>query len=183
MLQERGAIVVAFDGINAGDEVAEVGEDGAILRRLALQPGDRAGPDHDCFDVELLGQLTLPLLAQVGRAEHGHPVGRPAIQQLARDQRRLDGLAHAHVVGDQQAHGRLPERHDQRHELVGPRPDRQMAQRAKRRRAVAQEQPRRFQQQPHRRMILDVLGRRQRELGRLDALVGGLVAPSGRPAA
>jgi hypothetical protein len=49
-------------------------------------------------------QFALPLLAQVGRAQHGHALDLAAVEQFACDQSALDGLADADVVGNQQAH-------------------------------------------------------------------------------
>ena len=107
-------------------------EDRDADRQVALQALDRAAQHQLGLDVELLGQLPLPLLGQVRRAEHGQPPDLAAVQQLAGDERRLDGLADADVVGDQQAHRVELERHHQRHELVGPRLDGDAAEAAER---------------------------------------------------
>ena len=54
------------------------------------------------------------------RAAQHRQAGRIALlQQLGRGQTRLDGLTDAHVVGDQQPDRVLPQRHQQRDELVG----------------------------------------------------------------
>ena len=71
-------------------------------------------------DVELVAQLA-PATARPVRAGRARP-GRLALalgEQLGGDQAGLDGLADADVVGDQQPDGVLPQRHQQRHELVG----------------------------------------------------------------
>jgi hypothetical protein len=68
----------------------------------------------------------------VRRADHGQTLHLAPVQQLARDEARLDGLADADVVGDQQSHGILAQRHQQRHQLVSPGLDPQMAEAAKR---------------------------------------------------
>ena len=70
-----------------------------------------------------VAQLALPLLGEVRRAEHGEALDLAAVEQLAGDQRGLDRLADADVVGDQQPHRVELERHQQRHELVGARLD------------------------------------------------------------
>ena len=54
------------------------------------------------------------------RAEHRDPADLAAVEQLAGNEARLDGLADAHVVGDEQAHRVELQGHHQRHELVGP---------------------------------------------------------------
>ena len=163
-LQERLAIGVTLDRVDAGNEVAIVGKDAPVGRRLAFEPRHRAGADDHGVDVKLLCQFALPLLAQIGRAQHGQPSRHAAVQQLTSNQPSLDGLAHAHVVGNQQPHGLLSQRHHQRHELVGAGPHRKMAKRTKGRGAVAQQQPRRFHDQAHCRQILYVVRRRQREV-------------------
>ena len=61
--------------------------------------------------------------ASAGRAQHGQPLGVALGEQLGGDQPGLDGLADADVVGDQQPHGVLAQRHHQRDELVGARLD------------------------------------------------------------
>jgi hypothetical protein len=74
-------------------------------RQVTLQPVGGVGADHDGVDVEALGELALPLLAQVGRAQHGHALDFAAVEQLACNQCAFDGLADTDVVGDQQPHG------------------------------------------------------------------------------
>jgi hypothetical protein len=56
----------------------------------------------------------------VGWAEHAEPPDDAAVEKLAGDHAGLDGLAHTHVVGDQQPHRVEAQGHDQRHELVWP---------------------------------------------------------------
>ena len=90
--------------------------------------------------MELVAQLGLPLLGQVRRAEHGQALDLAAVQQLAGDQAGFDGLADAHIVGDQQADRVELERHQQRHELVGPRLDANPGKRAERPGAGAEAQ-------------------------------------------
>lgn len=52
--------------------------------------------------MELLHQLPLPLFCQMRRAEDGQPPDFAAVEQLAGDDRRLDGLADADVIGNQE---------------------------------------------------------------------------------
>jgi hypothetical protein len=53
-------------------------------------------------------------------AEHSHLSDLAPVEELAGDDRRLDGLADTDVVGDEQPHRIELERHHQRHELVRP---------------------------------------------------------------
>ena len=95
-------------------------EDRYAEGQVALQALDRARQHELRFDVELLRQLPLPLFGQMRRAEHSDSVNLAAVEQFARDETRLDGLADADVVGDEHAHRIELEGHHQRHELVGP---------------------------------------------------------------
>ena len=99
-------------------------EDGDAERQVALQALDGARQHELRLDMELLGKLALPLLGQVRRAQHGDAADLGAVEQLAGDEACLDGLADPDVVGDEHAHRVEPERHHQRHELVGPWIDR-----------------------------------------------------------
>ena len=80
--------------------------------------------------MELLRKLALPLLGQVGRAQHRDAADLAAVEQFAGDEARLDGLADADVVGDEHAHRVELQRHHQRYELVGPGLDRDAAEAA-----------------------------------------------------
>lgn len=77
--------------------------------------------------------------------------------QFAGDEQRLDGLARAHVVGDEQAHRFEAQRHEQRHELVGARADRDAPQRAQWCGALAQGRARRLPAQMGTERIGEVL--------------------------
>jgi hypothetical protein len=109
------------------------------------------GGDGHGADVEARLELAHPLLHEVRRAQHGERLDVAAVEQLAGDERGLDGLADADVVGDEQAHGIELERHQQRDELVGAGLDGDLpeaAERARRRAGatgagVAQEQSQR----------------------------------------
>ena len=74
-------------------------------------------------EAELALQLVLPLVRHGGRRRDDDQVDAASQQQLARDQARLDRLAEADVVGDQQVDARQPQRLAQRQQLVGVEPD------------------------------------------------------------
>ena len=67
---------------------------------------------------ELLPQLFPPLPAQRGWREDEDALDTAPEQELREDQPRLDGLAEADVVGDEQADSRHAQRLQERHELV-----------------------------------------------------------------
>ena len=101
------------------------------------------------------------------------PARRVALlQQLRGDQARLDGLADAHVVGDQHPHGVLPQRHQQRHELVGARLHGEPGQRAERPGAGPEPDPQRGPQQAR------AGGRSRRRPGRAPRRSPGRPAPA-----
>ena len=120
VVQEALPVPVRLDEIYADDQVAVVPVQRDIApRKSTLQPADPRRLDHGCLDVELGSQLFFPLLAQVRGAENADAAHDATVQQLAGDHGRLYGLAHAHVVRDEQTHRIEPERHDERNKLVG----------------------------------------------------------------
>ena len=107
-----------------------------------------------------------PLLDEVRRAEHGEAVDLAAVEQLAGDERGLDGLADADVVGDEQAHRVELERHEQRHELVGARLDGDLAEAAEGPGAAPQREQERVAQEQRRVLAALLRGGRAREAWR-----------------
>jgi hypothetical protein len=117
------------------------------LGGTALQPLGACRGDGDRMEVEARLELGHPLLDEVRRAQHDEPLDVAAVEQLAGDERGLDGLADADVVGDEQAHRVELQRHEQRHELVGARLDRDLAEAAERAGAAPQRQQQRVAQE------------------------------------
>lgn len=87
---------------------------GRVGKRVAARG---ARQDELGVDVELVAQLGVPLFGQMRRTEHGRAVDLPTVEEIARDESRLDGLADPHVVGDQKPHQIEPQR-----QRVGLRP-------------------------------------------------------------
>ena len=148
-------------------------EDGDAERQVALQALDGAGKDQLGFDVELLRKLALPLFGQVRRAQHRDAADLGAVEQLAGDEARLDGLADADVVGDEHAHRVELERHHQRHELVGPGLDRDAPEAAKGAGGGAGGEAGGVAQQPAGGEVAEVLAAGEAEGRGLDRLDGG----------
>ena len=63
------------------------------------------------------------LLGEMRRAKNRDAPDLGTVEELAGDEQRLDGLADADVVGDEEADRVLAEGEEQRKQLVGPRLD------------------------------------------------------------
>ena len=98
------AAAVRLDEVEGHDEVVVHVEQRLAHGEVALQPGCGGGQHQLGLDVELGFEFELPLLGQMGRAQHGELAGVAAFEQLPGDEGRLDGLAHPHVVCDEQAY-------------------------------------------------------------------------------
>ena len=101
--------------------------------------------------------------ARCGGPRTASAVDLAAVEQLAGDEQRLDGLADADVVGDRAGGSGRPQGHEQRHELVRARLDRDPAEAAERSGAVADRQPQGLVEQTRGRVVAEVGGRRRRE--------------------
>ena len=138
--------------------------------QVAFQALDGARQYEFGFDVELLCQLPLPLLGQRRRAEHRHAVDLAAIEQLSCDQAGFDGLADAHVVGNQHAHRIELQGHHEGNKLVGPGLDGDAPEAAKRPGGRPGREPSRVAEQSAGREVPEVLSGREPERRRLDRL-------------
>ncbi len=81
--------------------------------------------------LNLSRKFSLPLLGQLRRAEDREARYFAAVEQFSGDERSFDRLADADVVGNQDADWVELQRHQQWHELVGPRLDCEVSKRAK----------------------------------------------------
>ena len=95
--------------------------------QLPFQPRHGGRLHNVSVEPELLGQLGLPLIAKMCRAQHRESPDDAAIEQLARDQRRLDRLTHADIIGNHHADRVELQRQQQRDELIRPWGDRDTA--------------------------------------------------------
>ncbi len=130
--------LVGLDVIEADHGEGMRLEQGLRRRQASLEAGRAGGGHLDRIDVELGAQLARPLLDEMRRAEHGEPVGLAAVDQLAQDEAGFYRLADTDIVGDQQAHDRKPQRHQERHELIGARLETEPGGRAERTGAAAE---------------------------------------------
>ena len=98
--QLRLEVLVSAQHVETGDP-----EPGLIERIAAPARLDAiAGQDGE-IEVELLGQLVLPLLDQVAGRHYEAALQVAADQQLLDQKPRHDGLAGAGIVGEQEAQG------------------------------------------------------------------------------
>ncbi len=70
---------------------------------LAPELPEQLGVHDPELQPELVAHLVAPLELERSRADHQHPPGPMTHDQLLDHEPRLDGLAEAHVVGDQEA--------------------------------------------------------------------------------
>ncbi len=120
--QELVAPSFGLDVVHGDDGVGEVVEEGAVAEagELTFEPGDGGAQDEGGVEVKEVGEEAVPLLGEVRRAEDGGGADLAAVEELAQDERRLNGLADADVVGDEEADGIEPQGHQEGYELVGP---------------------------------------------------------------
>ena len=168
--QEVFAVALALDVVQAHHHHGVVVEQAHAMRKLAFQPAGAGGGERHGGHVEALLQLALPLLDQVRGAEHGHALDFAAVHQFAHDERGFDGLADADVVANQQAHGGQAQRHQQRHQLVGPRLHGDVAEAAEGAGAGAQLQAQGVTQQQRRAVVAGLGWVGGVELGRVQRL-------------
>jgi hypothetical protein len=129
-----------LDVVKADDGAGIGREDARTRREVSLKSAHALGRDGHGLQMEAYLQLADPLVNEVRRTEHGHALDVPAVEQLACDQRSLDRLTYADVVGDQKAHGVELEGHEQRDELVCARLERDLSEAAEGARPAAQGQ-------------------------------------------
>ena len=141
LLDEDVAADVGLDEIDADDLERVVIVNAGVALDLAVETGLGIGTDDDGLDVELGADFLLPLFAEVREADDGEAFYLPAFQKFPDDEERFDGLADADVIRDQESHGILPERHDQRDDLVSARPEGKFGKGAEGAGAVAEGQP------------------------------------------
>jgi hypothetical protein len=122
--------------------------------------------------VELVSEFLLPLLGEVGRAQYGHAGDLPAIEELPRNQGRLDSLADPDVIRDEDANNLLFEGHEQRHELVRAGLDRDQRERTERPGARTETKAYRIPQESRRAGVTELIRVGQVELRGGDGLEG-----------
>src|SRR5712691_4283288 len=95
--------------------------------KAALKSARRPGADYLRLNQEFAGELLLPLLTQVRRADDSQPFNLAPVEQFTGKQPRFDRLADADVIRNQQPDDVLAQGHEQGHELIGPWLDGQVA--------------------------------------------------------
>ena len=101
------------------DDPREQAEGVGVQAVRAPDLGHPLAVDDDEVEAELLAHLVGPLHRQAWRTHDHHAAGPVPQQQFLDDQPRLDRLAQADVVGQQQVRPGRPQRAAQRLQLVG----------------------------------------------------------------
>ena len=119
--QEVVASAVALDEVEADDGERIGVEHADRVGQIPLQSRRAGGGHRHGGERKLVLKFAGPLVDQVRRAQYGEAFDLAPIQELADDHASLDSLADADVISDQEAHGLVPERHEQRRQLIGAR--------------------------------------------------------------
>ena len=90
---------------------------------LLAHAADVLAVEHREREPEALFQFVLPLQHHRWRRGHDYAPDALAHEEFADDEPRLNRLAQAHVVGDEQVHARQQQRLAQRFQLVGVHAD------------------------------------------------------------
>ena len=104
--------------VDRDDQPREVRERVRADAARAAKLAEQLAIDDAELEAELLAQLIAPLQLQRRRADDERRARAMAQQQLLHDEPRLDRLAEADVIGDQQCRARHPQRTHERFELV-----------------------------------------------------------------
>ena len=164
-LEEVVSPLAGLHVVETDDCVRVHREDAHARRDAPLQAARAPGGDGGGADVEANLQLGDPLVHEMRRTEDDGAFDVAAVEQLARDEQGLDRLPHPDVVRDEQAHRVELERHEQRHELVRARLDRDLTDAPKGSRSSPQREQQRVAQQERRVVPAELARVRQGEPG------------------
>ena len=162
-LEEVVAPLAGLDVVETDDGVRMHREDALARWNAPFQAPRAPGGDGRGADVEANVELGDPLVHEMRRTEDDGAIDVAAVEQLACDEQGLDRLADPDVVGDEQAHGVELERHEQRHELVGSRLDRDLSEAPKGSRSPPQREQQRIAKQESRVVATELMRAGQRE--------------------
>ena len=164
-LEEVVSPLAGLHVVETDDRVPMYREDALARRNAPLQATRAPGGDGGGADLEPNLQLSDPLVHEMRRTEDDGAIDVAAVEQLARDEQGLDRLPYPDVVRDEQAHRIELERHEQRHELVRPRLDRDLTDAPKGSRPPPQREQQRVAQQERRVVPAELVGVRHGEPG------------------
>jgi hypothetical protein len=119
MEQKVGGPTIGLDEVGGDDEEGVSLKDRHPDRKIAFERLDGVAEDQHGVDMKLAQQFALPLFGEVSGAQDGKPADFAPVEQFAGDEGDLDGLADAHVIGDEQPDGIKAKSHDEGDELVG----------------------------------------------------------------
>ena len=140
--EEKLTSLVGLDIVD-GDNLERIKpKDAGITLYPAIQPGGSIRPDDLGVETEFFFQFTVPLVAQMGRADYGKTFYQATVVHLTYDEQGFDGFADPDVVGYQQAYDLLSQPHNERYQLIGAWTYREPTEGAKGSRPRAQGEPR-----------------------------------------
>lgn len=149
VLEKCVPVALGLHVVDARDYVAVVPKDVEVGPwQAALKACHTRWLHQRGLDVELGAKFVAPLLTEVGRTQHANSLNHAAVEEFAGNQRGFDGLANAHIVGNQQSNWVEPQRHDQWHELIRTRAHGQASHRPERASTAAQSKTGRIVQKP-----------------------------------
>ena len=149
--------------VETDDRVRVHREDALARRNAPLQAPRAPGGDGCGADVEANLQLGDPLVHEMRRTEDDGAIDVAAVEQLAGDEQGLNRLPDPDVVRNEEAHRIELERHEQRHELVCARLDRDLSKAPKGAGTPSQREQQRVAKQEGRIVPADLVRARQGE--------------------
>ena len=152
-----------LDVVETDDRVRVHREDAHARRNAPLQAPCAPGGDGCGSDMETNLHLGDPLVHEMRRAEDDGAIDVAAVEKLAGDKQGLDRFPDADVVRDEEAHRVELERHEQRHELVRARLDRDLSNAPKGSGAPPQREQQRIAKQESRVVPANLMRARQGE--------------------
>ena len=110
--QELVATAIRLDEISGNNHIGIAFKQRLAQAAVSFELRCGAGKHQFGIEVKLVLQLGLPLFRELWWAEDCQARYLAPVDQFARNQTGFDGLADAHVIGDQQAHRIKLERHE-----------------------------------------------------------------------
>src|SRR5690625_6939012 len=116
--EEVAAPAVALDEIRRNDREGIPINYRFVVAQCPVQARRCPRQHEDRVEMELVAQLCLPLLGEVGRAQDRETLYLAAVIKFTGDQAGFDGLPDTDVIGNKQAHRVEPQRQQKWNQLI-----------------------------------------------------------------